>query len=426
MGGLLGGYNPDPMGQGLLGLGAALMTPRAMGGGVGPGLMAFNSQMQQAQMQRAQMQRQAQQDEMRRQLQTAQIGEYGAQADERKMRADAMRQRGVQEAQQREAQQSVLGGLRAPPPGFRDASIAAGGTAPAGYQAPGAAPPITRDVAVRWLAAGGDLNHLKQLAESGDYGRREVARVMERRGADNTPEQVMTDKFGGQVGAAVPKPFEMKMQDLGGSVVPVNPFAPTTMQKTMTPGDMQSAADSAAGRGVTMRGQNMTNARAMESNARAMEAKADKPPSEGQAQNFLFASRADAADKIIVGLKDPSIVGSSINSSLRAFPVIGGAMGTGQNVLLGDDTQKYMQAKRDFINAVLRKESGAVIGPDEFVSNDLQYFPQPFDGEAVKKQKAENRRRAIEGISAGAGPLQSRIGSAPQGAPANNDPLGLR
>jgi hypothetical protein len=33
MAGLLGDYTPDPLAQGLLGLGSALLTPRQMGGG---------------------------------------------------------------------------------------------------------------------------------------------------------------------------------------------------------------------------------------------------------------------------------------------------------------------------------------------------------------------------------------------------------
>lgn len=63
MAGLLN-YNPDPVGMGLLSAGAALMTPRAMGGGLGPGLLAFNQGAMQAQM----MQRQQAQDAIREQM----------------------------------------------------------------------------------------------------------------------------------------------------------------------------------------------------------------------------------------------------------------------------------------------------------------------------------------------------------------------
>jgi len=37
----------------------------------------------------------------------------------------------------------------------------------------------------------------------------------------------------------------------------------------------------------------------------------------------------------------------------------------------------FEQAKKNFVNAVLRLESGAVISPSEFTNADKQYFPQP-------------------------------------------------
>jgi hypothetical protein len=61
-----------------------------------------------------------------------------------------------------------------------------------------------------------------------------------------------------------------EMRDIGGSVVPVD-MNPVTnpnqapLPKTMTPGDVQQARDSAAGRAVTMRGQSMADSRARES-----------------------------------------------------------------------------------------------------------------------------------------------------------------
>ena len=139
----------------------------------------------------------------------------------------------------------------------------------------------------------------------------------------------------------------------------------------------------------------------------------NKPPTESQSKDFLFASRASAADKIISNLKDPSVYGAALNSNLDGLPLIGGALASGQNNLLSSETQKYMQAKRDFINAVLRKESGAVIGKDEFRSAELQYFPQPGDGADVIKQKADARKLAVQGIGAGAGPLSKGLNNSP-------------
>ena len=120
----------------------------------------------------------------------------------------------------------------------------------------------------------------------------------------------------------------------------------------------------------------------------------------------LFADRAREAEEILSGTGKkgtpsykPGVQGqgSSFWQNARAqVPVFG-------NSLVSDDYQKYDQAKRNFVNAVLRKESGAVIGKDEFANADLQYFPQPFDTPEVIAQKTRNRQTAIEGLKRAAG-----------------------
>ena len=59
--------------------------------------------------------------------------------------------------------------------------------------------------------------------------------------------------------------------------------------------------------------------------------------------------------------------------------------------LRGEDRQRFDQATEDFINATLRRESGAAIAPSEFVSANSQYIPQVGDKEAVLEQKRKNR-----------------------------------
>jgi len=61
------------------------------------------------------------------------------------------------------------------------------------------------------------------------------------------------------------------------------------------------------------------------------------------------------------------------------------------------------QAERNFLNAVLRRESGAVISPSEFESGELQYFPRPGDGPAVLNQKRANREQIFVNYRAEAG-----------------------
>lgn len=56
------------------------------------------------------------------------------------------------------------------------------------------------------------------------------------------------------------------------------------------------------------------------------------------------------------------------------------------------------QAQREFVTAILRRESGAVISPSEFDSAAQQYFPQYGDGPEVIEQKRQARMRAIQGL----------------------------
>jgi roadblock/LC7 domain-containing protein len=73
------------------------------------------------------------------------------------------------------------------------------------------------------------------------------------------------------------------------------------------------------------------------------------------------------------------------------------------NRLKREERQKYEQAQRNFVNAVLRRESGAAIAESEFDSADKQYFPQPGDTPEVIAQKTANRAIAIAGLKAEAG-----------------------
>lgn len=67
-----------------------------------------------------------------------------------------------------------------------------------------------------------------------------------------------------------------------------------------------------------------------------------------------------------------------------------------ETLKLSDPEQRLLQAQRDWVRAKLRKESGAVIGPEEMASEIKQYFPQPGEGPKVIAQKKEARKRAEE------------------------------
>lgn len=65
---------------------------------------------------------------------------------------------------------------------------------------------------------------------------------------------------------------------------------------------------------------------------------------------------------------------------------------------MSEATQKAMQARRNFINAVLRVESMATITEAEFENGNKQYFPVSGDSPAVIAQKAANREDSIKSL----------------------------
>lgn len=102
-----------------------------------------------------------------------------------------------------------------------------------------------------------------------------------------------------------------------------------------------------------------------------------------------FYDRMNEADAIL-SLEDSTAAATDMGQVARSNVPLGVG-----NFLVSEGYQKFDQARRDFINAQLRKESGAAISPGEFDSANKQYFPQPGDSDAVIKQKANNRKTAI-------------------------------
>ena len=107
-----------------------------------------------------------------------------------------------------------------------------------------------------------------------------------------------------------------------------------------------------------------------------------KAQTEGQSKALAFSTRMATSQDTINLFENE---GTSIRNWIaEALPV-------GGNFLSTPQFKEYSQAKRNFVNALLRWESGAAIGPAEFQSADIQYFPQPGDTQAVIDQKRANR-----------------------------------
>lgn len=119
-------------------------------------------------------------------------------------------------------------------------------------------------------------------------------------------------------------------------------------------------------------------------------------PTEGMRAARGYLDRMNASEAIIQkfeseGYTSPTLFEKqAIGTSVEGF-------------VLGEDDQQVLQAQRDWARAKLRKESGAVIGPQEMADEIRTYFPQPGDSEAVIKQKAEARKQAASQMRTAAG-----------------------
>lgn len=146
---------------------------------------------------------------------------------------------------------------------------------------------------------------------------------------------------------------------------------------------------------------------------------------ESQGNATTFGMRMAEANKTLTalegaGLKDTGMLRSGISGTVGTVPLIGESMSKGVdnvfNVLpsimggLNEAQQSTLQARVNFITAVLRKESGASISPSEFATAEKNYFPAPGDSEKIIAQKQKAREMAIKGMKLQAGPGAKYIG----------------
>jgi hypothetical protein len=144
-----------------------------------------------------------------------------------------------------------------------------------------------------------------------------------------------------------------------------------------------------------------------------------KPLTEVQGNAVSFGARAVEANRIASDLEkqgktNTGVIRTVVGGVLGGAPIIGDKLE--QNVrssfnvlptyLGGPNPQQQQndQARRDFVSAVLRKESGAAISASEYANEEKKYFPQLGDSDEVIKQKQNSRLKAIEGLKSQAGP----------------------
>lgn len=122
--------------------------------------------------------------------------------------------------------------------------------------------------------------------------------------------------------------------------------------------------------------------------------KTNKPPSDNQISAAGFARRLEQSEKAFDKLTNR---GFDRTKSTERFGDWAPNEAKGADRVLAD------QAERNFVNAVLRRESGAAISPAEFSNAEAQYFARPGDTAEVVEQKRANRMQALEMLKIAAG-----------------------
>jgi hypothetical protein len=136
---------------------------------------------------------------------------------------------------------------------------------------------------------------------------------------------------------------------------------------------------------------------------------------EFQGKSAGYGTRAAEAHEILNSVGDDGRVQPGLIK--RAAEAVVPSLGMGLNESAGAalnwtqsaPQQQVEQAQRNFVNAVLRQESGAAISTGEFDNARKQYFPQPGDTPDVIAQKKMNRETAIAGFAESAGPAKQRV-----------------
>lgn len=120
--------------------------------------------------------------------------------------------------------------------------------------------------------------------------------------------------------------------------------------------------------------------------------KPEKDPTAAQSKAATYARRLQEVEK---DFSKANFDRSNFVNSLKATIL--------PNAAQDDDLKKQRQSELNFINALLRQESGAAIGDAEYQKAELQYFPRANDPVELQLQKKRNREIVWAGLQAEAG-----------------------
>lgn len=250
--------SPDAqLGLGLLAAGGPSMTPMSFG-------QRLAGAMQGVQAQRAAAEERA----LKKQLIEAQIGNYGSEAEYRRAQAEAQRQEAalrqaalVREAEKRAAlpslfqsptQQALAGGG-----GPTQANAVVMDRLPQGQLGPIDIPTA--------LGKGYTPKEIEELQALRNSGRPKVVRTVETTDAQGRPVILQLDEFGRPVGQGMAQWKQPVTMSLGNRQAMVDPVS----RQELGSFAMGQSPDSIASNAISIRGQNMVDARARDANATA-------------------------------------------------------------------------------------------------------------------------------------------------------------
>jgi len=151
-----------------------------------------------------------------------------------------------------------------------------------------------------------------------------------------------------------------------------------------------------------------------------------KPFTEGQSKDVVYATRAQGALQVLEPVAETL---TSLPSRMAESDPTGIIRGRVQS----PEYQIARNAGDEFLQAILRKDTGAAITPSEQALYGVTYLPQPGDGPEVLAAKTTARQRAVAAINAGMSPAQiiaaeKALGGAPApagGMPSDDDLLNM-